>query len=149
MPRPVYVLCAKGITEDKLSSLMTAFSILESMEFGTERREASILFDPLTVQLQGLSVWMREESDDEVEFEHQWAVHGGGRHDTLPATTFRFERERPLFRFTLLTKGIPILTESGLIEFESRVRRLGADEWLSQSFPIVCRVNLPQPAATT
>ena len=146
MPRPVYVLCARGISEDKISGLMTVFSILETIDITPHKPDQSNLIDNRTLQLFVLAVWMKDDADGGIDFEHQWILHSGTAHDLATGTSFQFEQEKPLFRFTLIVQGLKLPDENGLIEFESRVRRAGFEEWISQRYPIVFQNKMPADA---
>jgi hypothetical protein len=147
MPRPIYVLCARGVSEDKTSNIVSILSIIETVEFAP-------IGDPLQVPLMGppdafeisvLAVWMGMDADMGLDFQHQWHVSAPGVEPAVgEVSVFQFENERRLARFHMRLRGVPIPPESCLIEFESRVRPIGQQEWAwRQQYPIVCKVYGP------
>jgi hypothetical protein len=156
MPRPIYVLCARGVSEDKTSNIVSILSIIETVEFAqigdfapAGPLQIPMLGPPETLEISVLSVWMGLDQDAGLAFEHQWHVSAPGVPPAIgEVSPFQFENERRLSRFHMRLRGLPIPPASCLIEFESRIRAAGQPEWTwRQSYPIVCTVHVPnQPA---
>jgi hypothetical protein len=91
-----------------------------------------------------IAVWMGEEGDDTELFEHEFALVTPQKTDTIPTETFKFSEKYKTQRFRLTLKGLPVLERSGLIEIESRVRRVGSAEWRRQAYPVVYIVRRPE-----
>jgi len=106
---------------------------------------------PESLEISVLAVWLGLDEDMGVPFEHQWHVSAPGVPPAIgEISPFQFENERRLSRFHMKLRGLLIPPESCLIEFESRLRQDGQQDWTSrQSYPIVCQVHPPdqQPPA--
>lgn len=92
-----------------------------------------------------IAVWRREEGDsDEDDYEHEsrLMVPGKGEFDGHKGK-FRFTK--PYHRFALHSAlQIPGI-ESGLLIFESRIRKVGDADWLTQSYSIAVTVQQGTP----
>lgn len=137
MLRPVYIIACQSTAEDKLTNLMSLFSVFESVEFHAGPASGN---QPIPAQqLRVVAVWMRGEGAETIEFEHQFRFHrpGLGIQEVAAPAAFRFESsDRWLHRFMLICDGFPAVSESGIFELESRVRRAGGEDWVSQRYPI-------------
>lgn len=137
MLRPVYIIASQSTAEDKLTNLMSLFSVFESVEFHAEPISGN---HPMPAQqFRVVAVWMREEGDEAIEFEQQFRFHrpGLGIEEVSAPAQFRFESpERWLHRFMLICNSFPPVSASGIFEVESRVRRVGSEDWVSQRYPI-------------
>jgi hypothetical protein len=146
MPRPIYVLCARGVSEDKTTNVVSVLSIIEVVEFAPiEQLQSRVMGPRESLEISVLAVWLGLEHDTGVTFEHQWHVSAPGVQPAIgEISPFQFETERQLSRFHMRLRGLPIPPESCLIEFESRIRVEGQQDWAwRQSYPIVCNVHLP------
>jgi hypothetical protein len=150
MPRPVYIVVAKDIVEDKSKNFLSIFSVVEivNLTVGPDRPD----LDPEVLQelnesrrrayeFTTVAVWMREAGDDDAQFEHQFAIVLPDHEDLLPAAPFQFDVALPLQRFRLIIQGIPAPEESCTINVESRVRRVETGQQWSQRYPIICTVR--------
>jgi hypothetical protein len=156
MPRPIYVLCARGVSEDKTSNIVSVLSIIETLEFAqigdspppTPTTRLSLTEPPESIRIDALSVWMGLDGDMGHAFEHQWLIHFGPTGiGTGEISPFQFENDRRLSRFHMRLQGVPIPPGQGLMEFKSQIRIAGQQEWRwSQSYPIVCNVHGTPPA---
>jgi len=95
------------------------------------------------------AVWVRDEGDDE-PFDYEVRIHQSGRDsETVASGEFSFakmfHRIDAVFVFTTITKVI-----SGIADIECRIRRRGATDWMTQSFPLGIEVLLVEatPAET-
>jgi hypothetical protein len=156
MPRPIYVLCARGLSEDKTSNIVSVHSIIETLEFepiagAPPSTTRPSLENQESIRIDALAVWMGMDDDIQQRFEHQWLIHfdqfGNGQMEigTGEIVPFQFENDRRLSRFHMRIQGVPIPTGSGLMEFKSRIRIAGQEEWWIQSYPIVCHLHGPPP----
>jgi len=159
MPRPVFVILAHGVSEDKTTNLVSLFTIVEVVRHpvAAEEKPTDPSSDKTTFRLSlfseltALAVWMREDGDEQTVFEHQFAVYVPGETDeklTVPPQPFQFEAEKSLRRFRLNIQGLlPVGKESGIMELESRVRKAeSSDEWLRQRYPIVSQILIGKDA---
>jgi len=95
----------------------------------------------------GLSVWMREDGDDDVIFEHQFVMVLPNREQPMPSAPFQFSAGSQLQRFRLLMQGVPLLDESCMVYIESHVRRPDTGQLWRQQYPIICNVQRLQEQA--
>lgn len=155
MARPVYIIAARGVIEDETTRLVSIFAIIERFEItrwpiGTASPEdvrATNLAVAQSVENTVFAVWMRQPGDENVHFEHQFAIISPASEQLTEVEQFQFTAAGAFHRFRLNMHGIPPITESSQFEIESRVRRQGETEWIRQSFPIVCDVVDAPPAA--
>jgi hypothetical protein len=148
MPRPVFIITAKGTTEDKVTNSLSIFYVVETLDVILEPRAdvPQELLDAAnearfrSQDFVALAVWMREDDDDAV-FEHEFALIFPDREDQIPAQPFQFNRERPLQRFKLQMTGVPLPRESCVVEIESRVHRRDTNQHWQQRYPLICNVR--------
>jgi hypothetical protein len=84
-----------------------------------------------------ISVWMKSDDDsDDAEFEFSWELTLTDEEaKTINSGKFKFTK--PLHHLLLNFIEKPNVTRSGVIWFETKVRRIGTDSWLSQRYPII------------
>ncbi|OGQ82489.1 MAG: hypothetical protein A3F90_08870 [Deltaproteobacteria bacterium RIFCSPLOWO2_12_FULL_60_19] len=137
MPKPVYIICSQGGSEDKNTGLVSLFNVVEKIQIIESPPPASGQQPPpKTPTFRTLAVWMRADSDkpeDEFEFEVALSVPPTDRE--IVGGTGRFSFTKPLHRFFLDFFGLPI-EGPGTLLVESRIRKVGDKEWLRQSYPI-------------
>jgi hypothetical protein len=140
MPKPVYILCSESGSEDKTTSLVSHFKVLEEFEI-RESPAASegsrVLTGPLSFQI--VAVWARavgDASDQVYEIKTSLFLPPDGREYPTGIGTISFGN-KARFRMTVTVGGI-MLTGPGSIRVENRIRPLGAieDSWLVQSYEI-------------
>jgi len=153
MPRPVYIVVAKDVVEDKSKSFVSIFSVLELLNMTVapprENVDPNLLAElndahRRATEFSAISVWMRENGDENVLFEHQFAMVFPDREDPVPAYPFQFSAQFAQIRFRLTIQGIRPLEESCTIYVDSRVRRLDTGDQWQQRYPIICNVQQPQ-----
>ncbi len=138
MPRPAYMICSEGGADDKFTSLSSYFNVLEKI---------IIVKMPPLKPGQGIganrsvvrftAVWMRNDDDSEAqEYEHQLAIilPPNNKEITQPVQRIRFST--PFHKIFSPDLGILPFEGPGLLIVESRIRRVGDQEWSRQSFPI-------------
>lgn len=155
MPKPSYIICCQGSSIDQTTNLVTAFQILEG--FNVFLRQSNdgppeVEFGNLPMQVVpfiGISTWMRDDDDnDDQEYEHEIVLRSPGKEPKSSAcSTFRFTRRYQRFMTQLVVEGG--WQESGDFVFESKIREVGTQEWLSQSYviPITVDVRLGEGSA--
>lgn len=156
MPSPVFILVARTAVEDKATRFLSFFSVLEMLTVSQSPPVGNA--DPALVsalnralrqanEYTAFAVWMREDGDDDIVFDHQFSLIFPDREDQVPATPFQFNAEFPLQRFRLSIQGIPPLAESCIVYAQSLIRRPGTDQTWHQRYPIICKVNQLQDQA--
>ena len=153
MPRPIYIICHQMGTEDRETGLISLFFFIEKMQVTQLAIPpgAPVVIVPQQ-PFRVIATWMRnphESPDQEYEWEMALNFPPGGPIPTfrLGAGRFKFEPNRPLHRFTVTVQGPLPLGPPGLLEAESKVRRVGDIDWQSQSYPIVIEPYQPPPGA--
>lgn len=141
MPRPIYIICAESIVEDKNNSL-TLFRVTEMvgvMRVDTSTGQSPNQLGPLKFQL--AAVWMRKENEEAGPFEFEFRMHvgddylsQGGQGSLAGQFTFSHRIHKILMRGEI--GRFPAI---GLLEMECRVRPVGGNEnsWTAQSFPMI------------
>lgn len=146
MPRPVFILCSKSGVEDKESSLISLFDIVEKLQITKvpipqvttqegPRPPVVIQYQPLRI----VAVWMAlPEDDPQQNYDYSMIVFGPPKGEPIGVEAggvFRFTK--PLHRFTMRIEGPLPMQGPGLIKIESRIRKVGEENWLSQDYPII------------
>ena len=138
MPRARYIICSSERLVDATTGLVTHVNVIDKM-IATGPPEGShddVPEIPICHMIM-TSVWMKEESDDpEAEYDYEVVVHKPSESPKVVASgdlvfDKKFYRLEVGFRFTTKSK-----IQNGIVVFESRIRKKGATDWLSQSFPI-------------
>jgi hypothetical protein len=139
MPKPVYILCSESGSEDKATSLVSHFNVIEQIELRELPRppEGMIpLVHPLSTQI--TAVWTRAEGDDPThlyEFKITIFLPPDGKELPVGSGTFIFDK--PRFRATAYVKGL-VMNGPGSFRAEGRVRPVGSNEdsWVVQNYEI-------------
>ena len=148
MPRAVYILCSESGAVDRYTGLVSHFHVYETAQVIEEERPvvtegpSERRGQPMEVltTIRVTAVWMRNEDDDpHQEYEHRLVIYLPGDEDGDVVGEGTFVFSRPLHRFAATLHAKPF-SRSGIFRVESRVRKIGAAEWLSQDYPIVVEV---------
>ncbi len=139
MPTPVYLICSESGCEDKETGLASVFNIIDRIvakkrRTGTTEDRDTVLAESLSLRI--VAVWRTdEESEFETDFESELRaiLLPANQQVTLLADRFRFLREQPKHRITVIV-GRFQLEQSGQLVFESRIRRTGDSAWLTQRY---------------
>lgn len=150
MPRPKYIICAESVAHDKVTNLMSFFHVLEGYHIVRNAEpipEGSTPVMNAPFRLTGIAAWELVEGDDpEEELEYQLTLaYPGAEVQTVQEGNFRMSKRFHRFTARIETPGVPI-GETGTIVFTSKVRRHGANEWLTQEYAIPIEVVVA-PAA--
>jgi hypothetical protein len=149
MPRPVFILCAQSWAFDEETKLCSFFHVLEGI---STSRSPTTAWSPISfnlpLQIVGVAEWMRTEADsdsDEFEYELSFAFPDQPKIQVISGR-FKF---MALFQRFISRAGISSPpASSGVILFESRIRKVGTQKWMSQDFPIPFTVNELVPQTT-
>jgi hypothetical protein len=154
MPRHVYTVCSRLGSEDKSTTLVSLYHVIE--ELALARPEPGQLVFPFIFRV--TSVWMREVADDEEqEYEHEIKLRlpYAAVEKSLAAAKFRFNvRFHRIMGDVLLQNALPEAVTSTLsgqhvMFIDSSIRIVGADTWQTYSYPIslVCNAQpIPEQA---
>ena len=144
MPRPVYMVCAQGASQDTESESFSLFDILGKVEIASiptpePGNVLVVLWRPWRV----FATWMRTEGDNwdqEYESEFRMLVPPNDTIVSLGSGTFRFDtpKRRPLIRIGVSFNTPPKIEVAGIVTFQNRIRRVGAKKWQApQEYPLI------------
>ena len=145
MPKPVYVLCAQAVLQEKTSNLVSIFQVLEQITAIIVRKHD----DEATATnvhgsrdgFQAIAVWRKENGDAGETFVHEFLV----AEQSAGLVPFTFSKEKNLQWFVLNAGGFPIPEKSAMVLVTSRVRRESSNAWCSQSYPIFFDITEKSP----
>lgn len=157
MPKPVYIICAAGLSEDRSTNLVTLFGIVESLVVapvpipdGTKVNFVKGPNNPGELgQLKVMAVWMKTSAaEDNVVFEHEFVLQFDDVElPPIGRMEFTFTPDAYLKRFLLCFDGLPPMTKDGFAVIRSRIR-LDGGEWMSQEYPMMMIVHQPEVASS-
>lgn len=146
MPRPIYIICAQSGAVDRTTGLESLFKVLEKVQFSHQPQGFRTPASALPFRM--VAAWLRTRNDPqgEVVYESEIAAHVEG-HDEVVVSTGQIVSNDAILRVTAegvlpVTPGFP---RSGLYEIECRIRPVGQQEWLRQSYPIIFEEVTPPP----
>ena len=154
MARARYIICSESRLVDRTSGLVSHINALEQITVsltptvhpeathaGKPAETKSIRFPNMVL----VAVWMRDEQDDpdqQYHFETRLYRPGEATPTTVQQGEFAFG-ESMFFRIELVLQHGPpgeasteVPMRPGVLRLESRIRRHGSEEWLSQDYPI-------------
>ena len=147
MPKPLYILCSQSGSEDKLTGLMSHFSVLEQIEVrppqpaldGAIHIVGSVNMQVVSsVDFQVVAMWRKTSMDDpEQPFQFILSLFLPPNNEVLELLNGTFMFEKPRFRATAIVQGL-ILRSPGILRAECRVRKLddNDDAWIVQEFDV-------------
>jgi len=142
MPSPVYIICSESGSEDSQTGLVSLYHVIERLLI-TPTPAPQEGKRPTILRLQQFRItasWMLNQGDDpsaEYEFEMNVAVPPDANRQQLMAGRFHFEGGKPFYRISVLFDGPPPIAAGGVMIAESKLRKVGDESWLSQTFPVV------------
>lgn len=155
MPKPVYILLAHNIVQDKDTNLLSVSGVIERVDVRMRRaiegaahnlHRDEIPFNAGMFKL--VAVWMREPEDVGVDFEHKFSIEmdGAEPHTEIRPYAFSGDQTKTLQRIIVTLRGFPIPATPGIVLLKSSLRRVGSENWVSQQYPV--QVNIYEiPAA--
>ena len=147
MPRPVYIIASESTSEDARSNVLSIFNVIERIEIEFAVISATSQPPPLSpAAIQGnlnrfvvIAVWMKLPTDNPDDaHQHQMAMCYPDGTEKIVAddnNVLFANDDRPRNRYGLVVAGSPTTME-GTFRFESRMRRVGNEEWIRQDYPI-------------
>ncbi|HWB12048.1 MAG TPA: hypothetical protein VG826_22675 [Pirellulales bacterium] len=136
MPKPIFIVCAQSVIEDKTTNNVSILNVLEKISY-IKRKPSDD--QPVTqFNCNVLAVWRRETSDINVEFETEFSLilPSSGDIHSLASSPFTFPEDKELWRFNLMFSGMPPIDGDGTLIFRHGLRKKAASEWLYQSYPV-------------
>jgi hypothetical protein len=144
MPSPVHIICSESGSDDKITGLLSLFNLVEQIQVHLlpEKPEGSVMIQALPFRI--TATWMKLPEDEGQEFDFSIRIHLPANDTPLEIAQGEFTFERTFHRFNArILANLPFKV-SGLMRVESRVRRSGAAEWLTQECPVPVEVH-PAP----
>lgn len=151
MPKPIYIICAEAVCEDKGTNQISFFNVVERVLLDAAPQATPVPPTPaiaLTLlKSVTVAVWSRQDGDDG-QFESNFLIRLPNG-DELNADTGPFSvsavEDKPLHRFKLsLTLALPFV--SGILTIASRLRPVGSNAaWLSQEYAIPIETRSESP----
>lgn len=139
MPRPVFIICSQFISQDKDTNLFSVFNVIEKFNFGQIEapKEGAVLIEWQPIRI--TAVWMIQPGDDATKaYDYEILLLLPPDNKPLPISTGQFNfGKRPLHRFTAQILGQLPLSDEGILYAQSRIRRTGHADWLTQDYPII------------
>ncbi len=133
MASPVYIVCAESGSEDVFTGLASLYNVIDGLVADETSPNGAARFQSMRI----VAVWRADRADDyKDEFESETRLFfepQGKMSEAIFPQTFRFTRGRPRHRITNVLGAMDIRGSSAL-RVESRIRPLGSDQWLSQSY---------------
>lgn len=136
MASPVYILCSQSSAED--GGLLSLFNIIETIGI-VATKEAVKEFR--VFGFRAYAVWMRDEGEvGGPEYEYEWLIRpeSGEAPSVVSGGTLVFEKAFARLRCDIHMKTFP---GPGIMRVESRIRPTGTEEWRSQSYPVVLKME--------
>lgn len=139
MPKPVYIICSESGSEDRLTGLISHFKVVEQILL--QESPPPVEGKPVVITampFQFMVVWAMSDDDrpgDEYEYCHSLFFPPGEKEVSLPGGTIFFEQGKPRYRFAMVLAGLTF-KDVGIFKVESKIRRVGEESWLSQTYEI-------------
>jgi hypothetical protein len=131
------MICSLAQSTDRDSGLLSAFHILEALEVPTEplpETEASRRLNVLSLSIN--ASWMRYDNDEAGEYEYEIAMKSSGDESESVIQKGTFQFDSILHRLNTVLRKLKPWTQSGVCMIESRIRKIGAERWIIQNYPI-------------
>ncbi|MBA4189462.1 MAG: hypothetical protein C0467_15840 [Planctomycetaceae bacterium] len=152
MPRPVYQLLSHSYSVDEDTKLVSIYEVVDTITVlklpaPAPGRVAFFAFRPMAV----LSCWAidlgkGDSFDDKFEFELE-LQHPDGSVMPFAKTEFQFILPHLAKRFQIRLEEAITWPKGGVAVIEGRVRKVGTQKWLTQSY--LLNVKIEQPAEPT
>src|SRR5262249_28940938 len=124
---------------DASTNLLSHFQVIETLQISKIPPEALQSGQPVLVPMVSLlttAVWMKMPDDSpqqEYEFETAFFLPPDGAEQVVHHGKFFFSEGKPFYRLTV--RGyLPPFTGPGLFRIESRIRKVGEEQWLRQDY---------------
>lgn len=139
MPLPAYMICCQSGIEDKETNLVSLYFVVDLLRLSPLPQPKTpgevVYVDALPLRI--VASWLKCEGDtDDQEFDTETRLVSPNG-DSVPLTGTRFKFGPVLFyRFTVKAPRQLPINSPGIWWLENRVCKVGAEEWVSQKYPI-------------
>ncbi len=147
MARAIYIICSESGAIDQETGRVSLFNVFEKISVGTldEVRKLGV---PGSLVLCVTAAWAPEDGDMDEPFEHETALLPPGADNEAVVTKGHFVFKTFVHRFLTRVMDPPI-GQSGTLHVEHRIRKVGQDNWLRQTYRIPVELigtRQPEPA---
>jgi len=149
MPKPVYIICSGSGSEDKTTGLISLFQVIEKLRFSSVVPLDLSIVSPL-MEMRVTAIWMRCPEDEGQEFEFETRVLLPPEDTIIKlGEQGKFSFAQHHHRLVAIMRGFPPFRGSGIMRFQSRLRRAGTEEWLFlQEYPVIVEQEIAAVAPT-
>jgi hypothetical protein len=142
MARPRYIVCSEDRVTDRVTGLVSHFNVIEELTVNQQQAPEEMVSSHGTPWLRMVvtALWSKDDEDLEDDvFEHDMLLHlpGNEKPETVIMGEVKFSARN--HRFEMMVAGQPF-TVAGTVVFESRLRKKGSFDWLSQKYEIPINV---------
>jgi len=146
MITPRYMICSEGRLVDRETGLVSHINVVDKVVI-TRGVLSPGLPVPTSMRFFVSAVWSADEAGMGQTCDWEFLVSFPGDKEPRSMASGQFQFSVPFHRFDVLFQTRPgdasqaqSEPQSGAIRFTSRVRPVGADEWLSQDYAILVEV---------
>jgi hypothetical protein len=142
MPKPVFIIVSRSNSLDRSSGFLSIFEVIEgyALAIGNDPQGIKALEGVAgeassSIEFKVVATWMRDDSESpSEEFEHQIEIRSPGEPaKLLHSSTLSFEKT--FHRIMISTRKIAPWEQSGTVEVEARIKKVGSDDWVKQIYP--------------
>jgi hypothetical protein len=154
MPKPLFIIVCQSGAEDKDTGLISLFHVVDRIDaqilkIPPEGLKGTVLVQDMPLKV--VATWIKDDDesyDQEYEFQVVGLMPPDGTVGFSSNGSFRFSEGKPRHRLTANVHGQLPVKGSGTLLVESKVRKVGTQDWIVQSYPIqVEATEVAVPAA--
>jgi len=146
MPRPIYIICSQGGSEDKASGQLSLFQIIDKLFLRRNPPNAPPPPpQPGVSQIRITASWMSVAGDHNQEFEFETRIFIPPENNISAVAKGTFIFSQDMQRLTNVFVGSLPIQGPGVLRVQNRVRRIGGDEWVAQEYPVIVEEVIPPP----
>ena len=152
MPIPVYSICADAVIDDKSTNRISLFNVFDKVIVSKSAEGQQVEIHPgdpvpmMPINVVLVVSWLKEESDFGHEFNAQLVIISPTKKTfvlNLPNTRIPNDEGKWFYRQNIKMDSLPPLFEDGIWYFETRLRKDGENEWISQRTPFIVEIQEP------
>jgi hypothetical protein len=146
MPRPIYIICSQGGSEDKASGQVSLFNVIDKLFLRRNQPNTPPPPpQPGISQIRITASWMRVSGDYDQEFEFETRMFFPPENAMYGVAKGTFTFAQDWQRLTNVLVGPLPIQGPGILRVQNRVRRKGSEEWVAQECPIIVEEVVPPP----
>ena len=146
MPRPTCIVFCESVVQDKIRNLASLFNLVERVTMqvvkATDTSKRVVVQSGIP-KLNILVMWMREDEDQDKEFDIDMAFIGPNNKPAGDPISGTFTFTKPFQRLVYNLTGAPPVRETGVHSVRARIKESGkGGKWLSQHYPFLVEIEL-------